>query len=791
MAKYLNLDGLRTLWTKAKNTFAPKTHTHNFTEVQEPIAEKTYTGLIASSNTNGNGADFIMIDLAHVSDTSKIFKLRVRIEASYKRSNDNVTYTSTHDCLIYGTGGNGTLCYAMWNNHMNATYRPMYYFVAYRPSSATANWKLGVCLYNCNNNTTAGNERTITMKVISQENCSATLYDSCANTDYSTYYKNMAGRTTYDCASNGLQESGDNNTTTNVYAKEITGYSGTAAGTAAKGIDFAQFVYTGSRVFKAFIANANTANTPTINVNGQGAKALYLLTADNTWTATSSTVKTITAGSHWFFWNGTYMYMLPDACNSSAIPTDVAYINGQAAYVTKNVFVNGVYLIKGTHFRLRVDAVNTNTGNLSLNVNCQGAKPLFINGARANGTSKNLVVGWYEVVYDGTNYNAYNAAGGGIVYPEASHADSASSASALSCNFGSDYIKTAQTFDGAALVSTDATEQDSPQTQLSKNGVFAGYKLGGIKWAYTNEGIVYSPDGGATTVNKSEQWDNAVSGITKIVRSTPSSTTEATGQLLITAEETDPDIKPCAIATVGGNTRDYMKLMLPRYVSNSGSDLVFIYDSSAEKARWVDPSTKYLPNTATINGKPVKNNPTLYPSDIGSPSNDSFIALKNRTENAIYSAKRFINSGDTKILSGWFRSVITITVKKSYFDGPVRIPFYCRKCCGELFLKLTNASNINNYGVSFFRYRVIDGSDTTLYVYAVRSADNNRFSIVFKATTDKDIVVIDTLNVFGQGNDFRLSECLEIEQNNAYDYDYAPSVPQGSSGLVVLASKIS
>ncbi|GEM_PF-6004591 len=410
------------------STFAPKMHTHNFTEVQEPIAEKTYTSLIASSNTNGNGADFIMIDLAHVSDTSKIFKLRVRIEASYKRSNDNVTYTSTHDCLIYGAGGNDTICSAMWNNHRNTSYRPMYYFVAYRPSTATANWKLGVCLYNCNNNTTAGNERTITMKVISQENCSATLYDSCANTDYTTYYKNMAGRTTYDCANNGLQESGDANTTTNVYAKDITGYSGTAAGTAAKAIDFAQFVYTGSRVFKAYIANANTANTPTINVNGKGAKALYLLTADNTWTATSSTVKTITAGSHWFFWNGTCMYMLPDACDSSAIPTDVAYINGQAAYATKNVFVNGAYLVKGAHFRLRVDAVNANTGNLSLNVNCQGAKPLFINGARANGTSNNLAVSWYEVVYDGTNYNAYNAAGGGIVYPEADHASSASAA---------------------------------------------------------------------------------------------------------------------------------------------------------------------------------------------------------------------------------------------------------------------------------------------------------------------------------------------------------------------------
>lgn len=33
MAEYLNLDGLQTLWTKAKNTFAPKTHNHNASDI--------------------------------------------------------------------------------------------------------------------------------------------------------------------------------------------------------------------------------------------------------------------------------------------------------------------------------------------------------------------------------------------------------------------------------------------------------------------------------------------------------------------------------------------------------------------------------------------------------------------------------------------------------------------------------------------------------------------------------------------------------------------------------------
>ncbi len=33
MAKYLNLSGLQTLWTKAKNTFAPKSHTHQIGDV--------------------------------------------------------------------------------------------------------------------------------------------------------------------------------------------------------------------------------------------------------------------------------------------------------------------------------------------------------------------------------------------------------------------------------------------------------------------------------------------------------------------------------------------------------------------------------------------------------------------------------------------------------------------------------------------------------------------------------------------------------------------------------------
>lgn len=393
-----------------------------------PILEKSWTGLIASANaSSGNGCDLILGEFNVVGGTNWI--LEVEIDANYTASDwSGNNATSNHICHVEGYG-NAPICSSMWNNIRSTTYRPFYNFVVYRPSSSANKFYFGICLYNCNKNTDANNKRNVTCRVRLAKNLTnVALHDAPANTDYTTYYQSMNGRSAYDCYNNGLRESGDDNTSTNIYARDITGYCGTAAGTAAKSVDCGQFDYTDSKVFKVYFANTNTASAPTLNVNSQGAKPLYLLTGDNTWVVADATNKTITAGSHWVYYIGSKFYILPDACNSSSISTDNAFLVGQASYAVKNVFCSGVYLAKGGTFRIYIRTTNTNTGDLSLNVNLSGEKPIYLDGTRCNGTTKNLAGGkWYDVVYDGTQYNAYSNAGT-IVYPKATNADIATKA---------------------------------------------------------------------------------------------------------------------------------------------------------------------------------------------------------------------------------------------------------------------------------------------------------------------------------------------------------------------------
>lgn len=180
-----------------------------------PIMSKTYTGLVCSSNTNGAGADFMPISLTPV-NADDTWSIRFRLYSTYKRSNDNITYSSLTYGMLTGVG-NATPNSFMWNSYKNSSYRAHYYVVQYRPTSATAAHRLGFSLYNTNNNTSSTNPRTVTIDIIEYNNCTVSLADTCANTDYTTYYVNMTARSTYDACNAGLQETGDNNTYDRTY----------------------------------------------------------------------------------------------------------------------------------------------------------------------------------------------------------------------------------------------------------------------------------------------------------------------------------------------------------------------------------------------------------------------------------------------------------------------------------------------------------------------------------------------------------------------------------------------
>ena len=57
-----------------------------------------------------------------------------------------------------------------------------------------------------------------------------------------------------------------------------------------------------------------------------------------------------------------------------------------------------------TYLHINMRYANTSANALTLNVNGQGAKPIYINGTASSTTNYTLPAGSYIIYYDGTNY---------------------------------------------------------------------------------------------------------------------------------------------------------------------------------------------------------------------------------------------------------------------------------------------------------------------------------------------------------------------------------------------------
>lgn len=82
-----------------------------------------------------------------------------------------------------------------------------------------------------------------------------------------------------------------------------------------------------------------------------------------------------------------------------------AYCYTAASTAAKVATMPSYNLVAGSSFRLYLDIANT-VANATLNVNGAGAKPIQVNGLAV--TASNLTAGWYDVLYDGTNYQLRN-----------------------------------------------------------------------------------------------------------------------------------------------------------------------------------------------------------------------------------------------------------------------------------------------------------------------------------------------------------------------------------------------
>lgn len=188
------------------------------------------------------------------------------------------------------------------------------------------------------------------------------------------------------------------------------GTCATAAATAAKTVTLASAstwkMQAGSVVY-VWCTYSNTANNPTLNVNGTGAKPIYyngsqITTSNKTYaTYANRLMKFVFTGTYYLFagWgidnNSTYAnYSFGNGYATCA--TAAATVAKTATYTYYSLKTGGIVSVKFTY------AVTSS--NSTLNINSKGAKPMYFNGAKlpASMISAGDIA---TFIYDGTNYN--------------------------------------------------------------------------------------------------------------------------------------------------------------------------------------------------------------------------------------------------------------------------------------------------------------------------------------------------------------------------------------------------
>ena len=252
-------------WAKEENK--PE---YKYDEIN-PIASKTFTGVIGTANDWANATFFF--GSVKPDNFTDLWSITYKVTAVSAGTADSVATS-----IFTLNGYNDTYAsYSAFNAIKNTSYRPCYYHVYYRLKSAgfTNGYghALGLRLYSAWNCTTAANARTITIELLETKNCTFSFYDSMlkyaaipgtGSTNYNTY-------TEFDFANNGLRETGDDNSLDNI----ITYFSGK---TGSKGIwATSLFMEDGNGTYQNICtasdgtvtsSNRTTATTKIANTNG-------------------------------------------------------------------------------------------------------------------------------------------------------------------------------------------------------------------------------------------------------------------------------------------------------------------------------------------------------------------------------------------------------------------------------------------------------------------------------------------------------------------------------------------
>lgn len=218
-------------------------------------------------------------------------------------------------------------------------------------------------------------------------------------------YANWSANTAYAVGANVVNPSGECWTCKTAHTSgsswSSTNWNRISAVALTGTIDGVTALYAGLKIAYRFQVLGGEGST-TLNVNNLGAKAITRGTgAFFRWTIGRNGVAILVYdGSAWRFgdYDSNDQYVLPDAYCSTAAGTQAkAAISIGFIYSRHN----------NIPFRIYFTNANTYDGNLTLNVNSQGAKPLWINGSASSSSNKTIAVGVYWCYYDGTQFQLW------------------------------------------------------------------------------------------------------------------------------------------------------------------------------------------------------------------------------------------------------------------------------------------------------------------------------------------------------------------------------------------------
>lgn len=185
--------------------------------------------------------------------------------------------------------------------------------------------------------------------------------------------------------------SGWHDVDTTFYGKVWYGTSSTTASTAAKVVTCSDYTLQTGSIIGISFSTANTAATPTLNINSTGAKSIYV--GASTPNATDNVLKWSANTMVYFLYDGTYFRYITSVSAGSVVPSRGAntwYGTSSTAATTqaKTSTIDNFVLTKGAVVYITFSTANTySSAKITLNINSTGAKDVYYNNAVTSSTN--------------------------------------------------------------------------------------------------------------------------------------------------------------------------------------------------------------------------------------------------------------------------------------------------------------------------------------------------------------------------------------------------------------------